>query len=164
MVDFYAAGSKKGVTNLLMGQSSIDEITDTSFYVSLSSDKSTLSARRYQTAKGDTLYAVIATVSVPSPDSSVRFFDSDWNPLEDDAFFTSPRVCDFAVNPKDKSARQALEAIPFALFRLSFTPDGAIAAELSADYLPDEIKASVTQHITAAPRLYVWNGKRFVCE
>ena len=47
MIDFFAVGSKKGVTNLLMGESSVEEITDCSITVKLASDKSVLSIRKY---------------------------------------------------------------------------------------------------------------------
>lgn len=162
MVDFYAVGSKKGVANLLMGESSLEEITDTTFTVKLSSEKSTLSVRKYITVKGDSLYAVISTVAIPSADSSIKFFDSQWNMLDADRLFTPPTLSSFTPDPKDKAAKKALENIPFTLLGLSFTPDGQIAARISTDYLPDEIKATTAPYITRTPILYKWNGKRFV--
>lgn len=162
MIDFFAVGSKKGVTNLLMGESSVEEITDCSITVKLASDKTVLSIRKYFTSKGDSVFVVIETVATPARDSSVRFFDSQWNVLDGGKLFDFPTVEDFAVNLKDKKTKKGLEMVNIALLGLRFTSDGDISAEICIDFLPDEVKTLVAPLISNEPKLYSWNGKRFV--
>ena len=140
----------------------MEEITDCSIRVRLASDKSVLSIRKYFTSKGDSVFVVIETVATPARDSSVRFFDSQWNVLDGGKLFDYPTVEDFAVNLKDKKTKKGLEMVNIALLGLRFTSDGDISAEICIDFLPDEVKTLVAPLISNEPKLYSWKGKRFV--
>lgn len=162
MVDYFAVGSKKGVENLLTGESAVEEITDCSFTIRLASDKSVLSVRKYFTSKNDSIYVAIETVSTPAPDSSIRFFDSQWNMVESGKLFAFPKVKEFFGKPDSKKEKSAADRINIPLFELSFNPDGSISAEISTEFLPDEIKSEITPSLTNKAAIYTWNGKRFV--
>lgn len=162
MVDYFAVGSKKGVTNLLMGESAVEEITDYSFTIKLASGKSVLSVRKYFTSKNDSLYVTIKTVSTPAPDSAIKFFDSQWNLLDDNKMFVFPEAKDFFDKPGTEDSKSAIALINITLLKLSFTSEGNIDAEISTDFLPDEIKDRITPLISDKPKTYSWNGKRFV--
>lgn len=162
MVDFYEAGNSSISNNLFLGESSIDLIEDYSIVINLASDKSVLCIRKLYTQKNDSIFAIIETVSTPEPDSSIKFFDSKWNPLDYNSLFKFPKAEDFIVGKKSKETESVAAKINIELIELRFTPEGNIVAKLSTDFLPDQIREEIDPFINREGILYTWNGKKFV--
>lgn len=76
MLDYFNSGMATTSTNTLNGRSKIVRNEPLSLVVEVSSSSTMQFA--LVTLKSDTLIAVIETVNTPVPDSSIRFYKSDW--------------------------------------------------------------------------------------
>ena len=121
MVDYFNYGSSRASDNYFGGEAKINELSES--YISFDIDRDvTVCINLLPTTKGDTVIAMVTTLSLPVEDSELSFFSSDWQPI------SPPPVkipsYDEWITPLGKS-----EAANIGLF-LSFIP---VKAEFSRD-------------------------------
>ncbi len=105
---------------------------------------------------------VIETLATPGEDSAVRFYTSDWNPVdaEKKGLFREPTLTDWTDGDK-KSMAQAKEALPFILTSYTYNPSTQTLTatnNMSGYYHPTdtpEALRQLRQKIT-----YKWDAKR----
>lgn len=159
MVDYYNSGSETSSRNRLDGQSRITSLTDNRLTASLT--ESSGCELVLLPAQGDTLVALIHTVSTPVPDSKVSFFTSDWNVIPTEQVFTAPVLTDWltAAGKSDRSTVEGL--VPFLLVSYSYDPATAtlVLTNNTRKFLSDDVYSLVEDSLK--PQLvYIWDGKR----
>jgi hypothetical protein len=114
---------------------------------------------------GDSLFCLINTYLGPAADSRVRFFDTEWKPVE--MALPRPRVEDFwnavpdSLAQDARFARQSLEAL--RLVQVSASPDDAVLTlTLQTTELAEKEKEVAQQYVH--PLRYLWDGQAFVSE
>ncbi|MDE6394038.1 MAG: DUF3256 family protein [Duncaniella sp.] len=159
MVDYYNSGLKTASNNRMNGQSVITELTPASVSVKISDSSSAQVA--VLPAGNDTVIAVVSTVATPGLDSTLKFYDSKWQLLPADKYFTAPTWSDWMTPGHDSSEVTAYT--PFMLSSYFINPaEGTLTV---SNNLPTFIDSDIYADIADAlyPTLtYRWNGKKFV--
>ncbi len=129
MLDYYEAGQNVPATNNFGGTATIDTLTTD--YLKLQTSGSTLVEMLMTTSKRDTVIYVVQTALLPSADSHVAAYDTEWNELNTDKYFKMPQLADFISIPKgDKTRKDDLvKMVKMPTIECSFDlPDRTITA------------------------------------
>lgn len=81
MTDFIGMGLKGDVDNVMGSKSVMDTITNNFIHVTLS-ESATLEIKRLPMAEGDSILCVIRTWKAPEGESSVAFYDQNWEKID----------------------------------------------------------------------------------
>ena len=106
LIDLFDAGLESRITGPLGGNIEIGSIDDRQITVHFS-PASTLQIALLPTADTVGVIAVIHTVDLPAPDSRITFYDTQWNPIENDELFIAPTPETFLSKGPKKEKRQA---------------------------------------------------------
>ena len=120
MVDYVKSGLSTPSQNSLQGRSAITEISPESLTVKMS-DSSAAQIAVLKGQKGDVI-ALISTVATPGLDSSIRFFDSSWKPLDGAAFFTKPGWKEWLTDAGRDNKEEVTMQVPFMLASYRIDP------------------------------------------
>lgn len=159
-IDYVDAGMEARVTNRLGGTSRLKRMTDWYFHMCVSS-ASWIEARLLP-FEGDTLICMVRGVEAEAADSRLLFYDSKWNRLDTDRFFSEPAIADFFLSA-DSAVRYA-ERCDIYLVKYSLSPDEAL---LRAEYtMPAYMNVDDAAMVAPLLRVlkYRWDGKRFLRE
>lgn len=163
-VDFLESKMKAEVTNRLGQKSEMTELA--SDYIRLQMTSRSFWQMKVLDVNDSTrVVCTVSTVSGPVPDSSVRFYTTDWKQLASESFVKLPVLDDFLVVPdslKDNKVRQALGRadIPFVMADLTSKSDTLTFTFTTPRYLDDEADEVLKPFIRPALK-YVWKEGRF---
>ena len=132
MVDYFNYGSKRASQNYFGGDARITSIGDA--LVSLDVDSDVAMQMAVISAKSDTVLAVVTTLSLPSRDSSVKFYATDWKPLKK-APFSFPDYASWLTADGARNQGDIELFMPFIPVYASFNDD---ATELILQNKADE--------------------------
>lgn len=116
MIDYHRGGLDTPSQNALGGRSRITSLTDNSMSIQVSNN--TFVDMAVMANKGDTTLVVIETVKTPIPDSSIRLYTKDWEPLPP---VVMPGIDDF-INPRHKKEAKKAEKPKFLFMLAEFDP------------------------------------------
>ncbi|MCM1356044.1 MAG: DUF3256 family protein [Staphylococcus sp.] len=160
MVDYFKNGMSTPSQNTLDGRSVITELTPESLTVKLT-DSSAMQLVELKGQKG-TVIALINTVATPGLDSTIKFFDADWNPLPAESLFTKPGWPEWLTEAGQKNPEEVTMQVPFMLSSYRIAP-GSQTLTLTnnlSQFLDKAVYDDLSQYLR--PNLvYEWNGKRF---
>ena len=159
LLDLQAAGQESRVTGRLGQSVSLVSLDERTLTLSLT-EISTLQIALLP-AKSGAVVAVIHTVGLPAADSRVRFYDTQWRPLDGSALFTPPQAQDFLSGSKKAKAATA-RMLPLLPVAYEIEGDILRATQHIQEYLPQEVGEKIAPQLLTAPLVYRWNGKRFV--
>lgn len=160
MVDYYRNGMSTPSQNQLDGRSSITEMTPESITVKMT-DSSAMQIVDLKGNKGDVV-AVISTVAAPGLDSTIKFFDTEWNPLPTEAYFTKPELKDWLTDSGKKHEMDVTMQVPFMLssYRIDPSTSTLTLTNNLSSFLDKEIYDDLSSYLN--PSLtYNWTGKDF---
>lgn len=159
MVDYYAAGQKKVVSDQMDGDTYIESMTDDYMKVVISSS-ATVEMRLVDSRQGK-IVVVSTTYLLPAADSRIDFYDETWHPLDSHRYVVPPVLDDLLVGV-DKKRRSEIESIvDFTLVSASLADADTIVFTPSFDkYLPDEDYNAIKPYVRTSV-VYRWNGKRY---
>lgn len=161
MVDYYRSSLSTPTPNALKGTSAVTQLTPSSIRVRLSG--SSQSELALLPAKGDTLLAVINTVSTPAPDSKLSVYDRAWRTDLTSRVFTRPQLADWLTAEGRKNADEVATYVPFLLISYDYDPATATLTltNNTGSFLSEDVYAIVQSYFK--PSLtYRWNGSKFV--
>lgn len=135
MIDYFTGGLSTASRNILNGNSRILINENNKIEIALSRE-STLQIAVVELKK-DTILAVIETVNIPVADSSLRFYNSDWVPLPQQA--PQLTVVDFVASDK-KAQANALLMPRMAFVKIDYNPNSGVFSFINttADYYTDK--------------------------
>lgn len=134
MVDYFSFGSSKPSTNSLSGEARVTQLSDKSITAQI--DNSVSMQMVVLPQKSDTVFAVITTLSVPFDDSSIKFYSSDWKPLES-PLFVLPTYKEWINADGLKKIKDIEIALPFFPIKAQFDPEASTLTLVnnSSEYL-----------------------------
>lgn len=158
MVDYYNSGLSTPSVNRMDGRSSVTDMSLLSLTVKISESSSAQLA--ILTAGSDTLIAVVSTVAAPGLDSTVKFYDKGWRPLQGGRYFTAPEWKDWVTPGHDTSEITAYA--PFMLSSYYIDPaKGTLTITNNLSTFLDEDIYTMVAPALHPSLVYKWNGKRF---
>ena len=158
MVDYFNSGLNTASTNRMQGQSAITSLSPTSVTIKISESSSAQIA--LLTNGNDTIIALVSTVATPGLDSTLKFYDSSWRPLQADKYFKVPGWNDWMTAGHDPSEVTVFTPFMLASYFIDTDKGTLTATNNIASFLDEETYKSVAPVLN--PSLtYKWNGKRF---
>lgn len=160
LVDFADAGMSAKVTNNLDGVSVLEKLGDD--YLLLATTASSTMQLKLLPVQDGAIVCVVKTVKAEATDSRIRFYDLEWNRLDDSGMFTQPATRDFLVPGTE--ADEIADICDIYLVALSLNADDKT---LVAEYtMPAYMSADDAAKVKPLLRklLYKWDGERFVIE
>ena len=163
MIDYFNSGMSNTSTNNLKGQSAVTSLSDKALSVKMT-DSSTAQIVVLDAGSGQVV-AVISTVAAPGLDSSIAFFDADWNALPDGNYFAKPRIDDW-LTPEGKANKAEVEMqVPFMIASYNYDPStGKLLLVNNLNRFLDEDIYDIVSRYLRPTLSYTWNGKRFVLD
>lgn len=158
MIDYFEAGQATDSKNALYGKSRLTDLQPLSLQARLS-DSSALQLAVLPSG-ADSIVALITTVNLPSPDSSMKLYSSSWQPLPTEKFFSPPVLTDWLLDKKDAADVEAV--VPFMVAQYSYDPatQTLTATNCLSRFLSDDIYSMVKNSLRPSIS-YRWTGKRF---
>lgn len=160
MVDYYRNGMSNPSQNQLDGRSSITEMTPESLTVKMT-DSSAMQIVDLKGSNGDVV-AVISTVATPGLDSTIKFFDTNWNPLPTEQYFTKPDLKGWLTDSGKQHEMDIDMQVPFMLasYRIDPATSTLTLTNNLSRFLDKEIYDDLSEYFI--PTLtYSWTGKGF---
>ncbi len=160
MIDYFESGSQTPSNNVMDGKSRITEMSPTQLKAELSPVSSY--SLTLLPAGRDTIVAVIQTLSVPFLDSSIQFYDEQWDTLDKKKPFNSPTLADWLLpvaKGNEKDIENVIDFIP-AVYTLDSNGHLTLTHSLK-DMLVEEDYDKIKEYIR--PSLsYQWKGGKMV--
>lgn len=158
MVDYYNNGLSTPSSNLMQGSSVITDLTPTSVKVKMT-DSSTAQIVILP-AGSDSIIALVSTVATPGLDSTVSFYDTNWQNQPAAKYYVKPDWKEW-VNP-GASVDEVTMQTPFMLASCEIDP--ATNTLTLTNNLSKFLDPDVYEMISSSLRptlTYVWTGKKF---
>lgn len=158
MIDYYRSGLATPSANRLDGHSRVTDITPGSLSAQLSEVSTATLVLLPQ--RSDTILALVTTMNVPAPDSSIAFYTKDWKPLPAGDYFKAPTLADWTA--KGHRASEIEQTVPFMLSQMALDPStGTLTlTNTLSSFLSPEVYETVSPALF--PSLtYRWTGTKF---
>ena len=163
MIDYYKNGMSNPSQNALNGRSSISEMTPQTITVKMT-DSSSAQLVVLPSPKGSVI-ALISTVATPGLDSSIKFYDESWAPLDIKGYFTKPGWNEWLTDSGRENEEEVTMQVPFMLASYHIGPSTSrltLTNNLSR-FLDKDVYESLSSYLRPS-LVYTWNGKRFVMD
>lgn len=121
MVDYFNYGSTRASDNYFGGPARVKAISDAT--VTFEVDENVEMQIAVIPQKNDTVIAVITTVFVPTADSSVKFYDKNWDPLKKPPY-KMPEYGDWLTREGKENEAEITLQLPFIPVYARVSDDG----------------------------------------
>ncbi len=158
-----AADKATRVDNTIGGETAL-EYSDSVYLRVRSSEAKTVEIRMFFPSKRDTVLAVIATYLLPSADSKITFYDSEWREVEAKRYINLLGPEGFLVKGTPKEIEEEMkDKVPFGMMKLEFKGDkhDVIVAEPSLKTFLTEDDYNRLKPYLNEKVYYTLNGKKF---
>lgn len=164
MLAYYDNDSIFKAPNNLKGSSYLERVTDNFLDVKIT-EASTMQLKVLKTKDGNDIVMVIYTTGREgeSPDSDIRFYDSDFNELQKDKYFPAPKLSEFFDLRGYKTSMKEIEAmLPFYSILFQANPDtDNISGRLVLDDILTTEDRKIVDILVIPSVTFEWNGKRY---
>lgn len=122
LLDYFDSGQRIQLANRMGDGTQIVELDSTYLKIRTSASR-VVELLVLPYTKSDTILAVIETVSIPTPDSRLRFFNSNWVELSSiQPLRPMPTIADLFLPAASKAKRkELLDRLPFTVLEMTFT-------------------------------------------
>lgn len=156
LIDFFQSADNRGIKDALGDTIRLHQLTDN--YLLMASGKSTLQLLTLPLAgKDGSVFCLIYTSCAPVCDSQIRFYSSEWEPLDTDRYF-SPVGKEWFV--KDSERFPALD-IDFMQYTYDPEQKQLIQHYNTIEYLTLEDQKAIKAQIKEESKRYSWKADRF---
>ena len=165
--DFLASKMKAEVRNRFGKTSEMTELTDDYLYLKMTS-VSSMEMKLLPLKDSLKVICVVQTYQAPVSDSKVRFYDTDWKPLEASRFIDLPADSLFFRTPANKVQADSLQNlrthtdISLQEARLSAGEQTLLFRYTTPDYLDKATSANLQAYLIRKPLRYVLEKGRFI--
>lgn len=122
MVDYFTYGSSRASSNYFGGNARVTEITENT--VSAEIDKDVTMQVAVIPCGKDSIIALITTVYLPAPDSSIKFYTKEWKPLAKPPF-RLPEYKDWLTKTGSMEKEEVMMHLPFMPVSARFNGDAS---------------------------------------
>ena len=160
LVDFADAGMTAKVTNNLDGVSVLEKLEDN--YLLLATTASSTMQLKLLPMQNGAVICVVKTVKAEAADSRIRFYDLEWNRLDEHDMFVAPAIRDFFI--PDADVEEVADMCDIYLVTLTLdTLENTLVAEYTMPaYMSTDDAVKVNPLLRKL--VYKWNGERFINE
>lgn len=159
MLDYYNSGLARPSRNAAGGEAVIT--ASDSRRLAFQLGDSTTCELAVFTAGPDTLVALVETIRFPMADSSIQWFDAQWQPVRPP--LSEPTLADWLTRDGRRRRAEAEEALPFMTAEATTDPaQGTITLTRTIDsyFLPGTAPEALS--LTHPALVYRLSGRRFV--
>lgn len=158
LVDYAEANMTAKVTNLLGGVSTLLELK--SDFLLLEATASSTVQMKLLPFGNENIVCVVKSVKAEAEDSRVYFYDSSWNRLSTDSFFTMPEIREFFLLVDTIDRYLDMCDIYLVSLKLNAGNNTLTAEYTMPNYMSEESAAAVGPLLRK--RVYNWENGRFV--
>ena len=165
LIDLYQSDKPARLQNIMGGYSTLEKLTEN--YLKLQvSDRSTIEMKLLPLVNNTNVICVISTVNGPVPDSNIRFYTTEWQPLETADFFTPSDMTVFFRPGADRESfafQDASMPLDMDLRRYSLSADSLILKEefTTPLYLGKADQQKIQPYLKESPNVYNWEKFHF---
>lgn len=161
MIDYHKAGMQRASANAAGGECMVLQLEPQSVTLTAGT------GIKYQffvlAGKKQPFIGVIETIETPCEDSTVKFYTSDWTPVDASrtGFFREPTIKDWMKENDKRKLEEARETLPFIFTAYAYDPaNGTLTATNTMDgYYHSTDSPAILQDIRKSI-IYKWEGKR----
>ena len=163
--DFLDSNMKAEVNNRLEGKSEMTRLSDDFLEVKMTT-KSTYQLKVLHTNDGTDVLCAVSTVCGSACDSHIRFFTTDWQPLDAAIYLPKLPTLQSFLKPLPGDAsyafRDIYRQVDMLLMKAELSPDNTqlTFTFTTPDYLGEDVAKQLAPYIIPAVTLS-WNGKQF---
>lgn len=163
MVDYYRNGMSNPSQNTLEGRSLITEMTPASLTVKMT-DSSAIQLMELKGSKGSVV-ALVSTVATPGLDSTIKFFDTDWNPVPAEGIFKKPGWKEWLTDSGRENQEEVTMQVPFMLASYRIDPEtGTLTLTNNLSHFLDKALYDDLSSYLRPQLVYLWNGKSYTLQ
>ena len=160
-LDFMDSKMQAKVKNRLDGNSIMKELTKDYLFIQMSASSSfEIKILPHETSP---LLAVVETVSAPVKNSFIKFYDTDWNLLSTEKFFTFPTLNSFIIESIEEDLfKELVQLVDVGFFELNLCPESTVLEVrlTSIDYLNKEQIEKFRDSVVPCLE-YAWDNQVF---
>lgn len=160
MIDYFNFGSTHTSSNAFNGPARMMSVADAS--LSFNVDEDVAMQLVVIPAKTDTLIALVTTLHMPVLDSSIEFYDTDWQNVRK-APFVMPSYAEWLSEQGLKDKAKVNMFLPFIPASATFDPEGKtlLLTNEAQSYL-DELDYKDLKPLLVGSKVYDLEGGRFI--
>lgn len=165
LIDLYNSGKEAKLKNTMNGFSTLKKLTPDYLLLQVT-ERSTIEIKLLPLVNNTNVVCMVTTVYGPVPDSQIKFFTTEWEPLNAADMYTPVPAEWFIKETADKDKASFIEAtsrLDIDLRKLSLSPDNlTLTMEYTTpQYLSEEDRRKVTSFLKEEPKVYTWEKSHF---
>lgn len=165
LIDLYKSGKEARLKNTMNGFSTLKNLTS-DYLLLQATERSTVEMKLLPLVNNTNVICMVKTVNGPVPDSEIKFYTTEWEPLPASDLFTPVSFDWFIKEDVDKNSTAFLDAtsrLDMDLIQYNLSPDNLTltATYTTPLYLSKEDRKEVTPFIKDSPKVYTWEKYHF---
>lgn len=165
LIDLYKSGKEARLKNTMNGFSTLKNLTS-DYLLLQATERSTVEMKLLPLVNNTNVICMVKTVNGPVPDSEIKFYTTEWEPLPASDLFTPVSFDWFIKEDVDKNSTAFLDAtsrLDMDLIQYNLSPDNLTltATYTTPLYLSKEDRKIVTPFIKDSPKVYTWEKYHF---
>ena len=157
MIDYYECGYNRPSLDVFKDSCKISHIDDENIIIETSPI-----LKQQISVLSNNIILLISTHSIPTHDSEIEFYDFNWNKLESNQLFTSPKLYDWLSKEGKKKQQDIENYIPFLITEYQYNSNDKTLTLINnlQDYFTDSDWNKIAPLLLTQLK-YKWAGGKF---
>ena len=157
MIDYYECGYNRPSLDVFKDSCKISHIDDENIIIETSPI-----LKQQISVLSNNIILLISTHSIPTHDSEIEFYDFNWNKLESNQHFTSPKLYDWLSKEGKKEQQDIENYIPFLITEYQYNSNDKTLTLINnlQDYFTDSDWNKIAPLLLTQLK-YKWAGGKF---
>lgn len=157
MIDYYECGYNRPSLDVFKDSCKISHIDDENIIIETSPI-----LKQQISVLSNNIILLISTHSIPTHDSEIEFYDFNWNKLESNQHFTSPKLYDWLSKEGKKKQQDIENYIPFLITEYQYNSNDKTLTLINnlQDYFTDSDWNKIAPLLLTQLK-YKWAGGKF---
>ena len=157
MIDYYECGYNRPSLDVFKDSCKISHIDDENIIIETSPI-----LKQQISVLSNNIILLISTHSIPTHDSEIEFYDFNWNKLESNQLFTSPKLYDWLSKEGKKEQQDIENYIPFLITEYQYNSNDKTLTLINnlQDYFTDSDWNKIAPLLLTQLK-YKWAGGKF---
>ncbi|MDR0749880.1 MAG: DUF3256 family protein [Tannerellaceae bacterium] len=165
LIDLYLTGKEAHLQNTMGGYSKLLKLTDDYLQLQVT-ERSLVEMKKFPLINNTHILCMVTTIEGPVADSRVRFYTTEWQPLESTNLFTPVTVDWFISENVDKDSDAYKDAvirldIDLIKYLLNSENQTLTAVYTTPLYLSEQDRNKTLLILKDYPKVYVWDKSTF---
>ncbi|MDR2810158.1 MAG: DUF3256 family protein [Tannerellaceae bacterium] len=165
LIDLYQSGKEARLKNTMEGTSRLLTLTEDYLLLQVT-ERSSIELKKLPLINNTHIICMISAIEAPATHSLVRFYTTEWQPLESSGLFT-PVTADWFINEQSdinsEAYQDAIARLDIHLVKYSLSPDAQTltAVYTTPRYLNEEERKKIRPFLKDHPKIYIWDKSYF---